>query len=214
MRLFCKRILVIASTVYALASCKPEITGDTYYCGPEGLCPPNLSCQLGSLDTFAYNCVIPIAVEPFRCPQVTLDREPDEAEGDAHSLGTLPCGEQIASTNWGCIADGADLDHFSVTMQDVCVGSNPRFKASLRFPVGSAPLLLELLDSSGEVVATSELCTPDLDTTGTELQCIEKAGLATGEYRLRVSIDDDANADCDGACRFNHYQLFVSSPIS
>jgi hypothetical protein len=64
------------------------------------------------------------------------------------------------------------------------------------------------------VLATSELCTPEVDTTGTDLQCIEKAGLEPGEYRLRVSIDDAANADCGGQCRFNHYQLFVSSPIS
>ena len=214
MRALGMQLLVVGIAAAALAACKPEITGNTYYCGPEARCPPNLSCQLGALDTFAFNCVIPRSSEPFRCPEVTLDREPDQASDDAYSLGLLPCGDQITSTNWGCIEDGFDVDHFAVLMEDVCVGSNPRFKASLRFPIGAAPLLLELLDESGEVLATSKLCTPEADTTGTDLQCLEEAGLPTGQYRLRVTIDDDANADCGGDCRFNHYQLFVSSPVS
>lgn len=207
---------LIVAVLLALSAmgCKPDITGDTYYCGPEALCPPNLSCQLGSLDSFAYNCVIPISAEPFLCPEVTLDREPDAAEEDAYSLGTMQCGDQITSTNWGCIDTGTDVDHFSVITASECMGSNPRFKASLRFPVGTAPLLLELLDNDGTLLATSELCTPEADTTGTDVQCVEKAGLAPGEYRLRVRIDDAANADCGGECRFNHYQLFVSSPVS
>jgi hypothetical protein len=206
--------LVVGCAVASLAACKPVITGDTYYCGPEALCPPNLSCQLGDLESFAFNCVIPRAADPFLCPQVTLDREPDQVQEDGYSLGVLGCGEQLTSTNWGCIIDGVDVDHFALVTEDVCAGSNPRFKASLRFPVGAAPLLLELLNDNGEVVATSELCTPDLDTTGTDLQCIEEAGLPVGAYHLRIKIDDDANADCGGECRFNRYQLFVSSLLS
>jgi hypothetical protein len=97
-----RNLVMGVALVGALSACKPEINGETYYCGPERLCPPNLECQLGSLDSFAYNCVIPISAEPFLCPEVTLDREPDEAEEDGYALGTMQCGDQITSTNWGC----------------------------------------------------------------------------------------------------------------
>lgn len=198
----------------SVSGCKPEITGETYFCGPEGLCPPNLSCQFGDHEDFAYNCVNELSADDFSCPEVTSDREPDNLAAEALDVGVLTCGSQFAFADWGCIDQGTDVDHFLLTRASVCVGSDPHFKASLRYPVGSAPLSLVLLDAAGESVAQGELCTPDFDTSGTELRCIESRDLPVGDYTLRVELDPQANADCDGACRYNHYQLFISSPVS
>ena len=209
----CLPLVLACFAALAYPACKPDITSSTYFCGPEGLCPPGLVCQVGTLDTFAYDCVTALSVEPFGCSQVTLDREPDDATDDAYALGTLQCGDQLTSTNWGCVPDGTDVDHFLVQTEGPCTGANPRFKASLRFPIGSAPLQLDLLDSEGTLIAASELCTADVDTTGTDSHCIEEPNLPPGEYYLRVSIDPAANADCGGECSFNRYQLFASSPI-
>jgi hypothetical protein len=142
-----------------------------------------------------------------------VDREPDNTTAEAYELGTLACGDQLAFTNWGCIPEGSDVDHFRVQTEGVCAGSNPRFKASLRFPIGSAPVHIELLDSEDAPLAASSLCTSEVDTTGTESTCLEVPNLPPGEYYLRVSIDPAGNADCDGACRFNRYQIFASSPV-
>lgn len=206
--------LFVACAALALAAaCKPDITSTTYFCGPSGLCPPDLACQMGSLETFAYNCESPLSQEPFVCPEITVDREPDNSTSDAYELGTLQCGDQLTSSDWGCIPEGNDVDHFRVQTEGDCSGSNPRFKASLRFPIGSAPLLLELLDSEDAVITASVLCTSEIDTTGTESHCLEEPDLPPGEYWLRVTIDPAGNADCDGACRFNRYQIFASSPV-
>ncbi len=196
-----------------LVACKPDITGGNYFCGPEAFCPPNLACQLGDLETFAYNCVIPISLVPFECPEISIDKEPDNSIETVSPFGTLQCGAQLAASNWGCIPRGSDVDHFKVTTVGECGGANPRFQASIKFPVGSAPLLLELLNEDGTLVEKSELCTSSVDMTGTDQHCLEVFNLPPGDHYLRVSIDPDANADCGGSCRFNRYQLFASSPV-
>lgn len=207
-------MLPLLWSALALVACKPEITGDTYFCGPEALCPPNLACHFGDHESFAYNCVNQRSAEDFSCPEVTSDREPDDTQAEALELGVLSCGGQFALTNWGCVSAAGDVDHFELSREDVCVGSNPRFKASLRYPIGAAPLSLTLLNEAGEVLATGALCTQEADSSGTELRCIEESDLPVGDYTLRIELDSQGNADCDGACRFNHYRLFVSSPVS
>lgn len=198
---------------FALPSCKPDITSNTYFCGPDGLCPPGLECQRGSLESFAYSCTTSLSIETFSCPTITLDREPDETTDAAYRVGTLQCGDQLSSTDWGCVTEGADVDHFLVQTEGECSGANPRFTASLRYPIGSAPLRVELLNSEGTLIAASELCTAAVDTTGTDQQCIDEPNLPPGDYYLRVSIDPAGNADCEGNCRFNRYQLFAASPV-
>ncbi len=197
----------------ALPSCTPDITSNTYFCGPDGLCPPGLECQRGRLDSFAYNCVTALALEDFACPLVTLDREPDDTIDGAFEVGTLQCGAQLSNDDWGCVVEGTDVDHFLVRTEGECAGANPRFTANLRYPLGSAPLRVELLSSEGALIAASELCTAEVDTTGTDLQCIEAPNLPPGDYYLRVSIDPAGNADCDGTCRFNRYRLSAASPL-
>lgn len=208
------RLAPIALLLVLSTGCKPEISRNTYFCGPDSLCPPNLSCQLGDNESFTYNCVLPREVDPFSCPTPTADQEPDDGAGQGRDLGDIACGEQVQFQNWGCIENGDDIDHFRFVRPTDCNGNDPRAKATLRFPLGAAPLTMELLDESGQVLASGELCTPEEDLSGTEQVCIDHRDLPTGTYDLRITLDEAGNADCDGACRFNHYQLVVASPVS
>ncbi len=203
-----------ASSLLSISSlgCTPEIDRNTYFCGPDGFCPPNLSCQFGSAQTFSYNCVLPRETLDFSCPVPSADEEPDDTPAQAQDLGEIACGEQVQFANWGCIEDGDDVDTFRFVRPTSCNGGDPRAKATLRFPVGGSPLAIELVDDSGQVLSRGEICTSQ--DGGTEQLCIDHRDLAPGTYDLRIKLDESANADCDGRCRFNRYQLVVASPVS
>lgn len=209
------RLLIPLSLALTLTlACKPEITSNTYFCGPERNCPPGLACQEGQLESFPFSCVGPLSVTSFSCPQPSGDHEPDDTSETAQDLGELECGSQLELSNWGCISTANDVDHFSLQRDALCAGDESRFRGKLRYPLGLAPLSLELLDASGMIMATAELCTSAVDTSGSDERCIEVSDLAPGTYTLRVSVDSDANADCDGDCAYNRYQLFASVPLS
>ncbi|MCP4449259.1 MAG: hypothetical protein GY811_28595 [Myxococcales bacterium] len=205
-------IAMAAAAVFSLASCKPEISGNTYFCGPDSLCPPNLVCQLGGTESFTYSCVLPGEADSFACPVPSADQEPDDSPAQARDLGDIACGEQVQFQNWGCIEDGEDIDTFRFTRPTDCNAVAPRVKATLRFPLGAAPLALELRDESGEVLSTGETCTSEQDNSGTEQVCVDHPNSPIGTYTLHVVLDADGNADCDGNCRFNRYQLVIISP--
>tara|TARA_R110002096_G_scaffold299503_2_gene494011 strand:- start:84205 stop:84837 length:633 start_codon:yes stop_codon:yes gene_type:complete len=208
------RIALLIWAALALTSCKPEISSNTYFCGPDSLCPPGLACQLGDNGSFAYNCVSANEVRDFSCPSQTADVEPDDEAGQAREMGEIGCGEQLQFDDWGCIEDATDVDTFEFIRPTECNGSNPHTRVTLRAPLGAAPLGIELLDEAGQVLTTGELCTTQQDQTGTEQVCIENGDLAPGTYRLRIFVNDAANADCDGTCAFNHYQLVIASPLT
>ncbi len=217
MDLLMRSILWPALSIVALLSsvgCKPEIDGNTYYCGPDAFCPPHLSCQFGSSETFSYSCVLPPETSSFSCPIPSADQEPDDTPALARDLGEVPCGAQVQFENWGCIEDGDDVDTFRFVRPTSCNGANPRAKVSLRVPLGASPLKLELVDESDQVVAVGVICTASPDFGGTEQLCIDQQNLAPGTYHIRISLDESGNADCGGQCRFNRYQIVVASPVS
>jgi hypothetical protein len=199
------RRLLIASFV-ALAACSPQIDKGTYYCGPERLCPPDLSC-----DDPTFTCDAPSLAERFSCPVDSEGFEPDDSPGDAQDAGKTSCGQPLLSEQLGCIDDAADLDHVSFEYDAECVGDDPHLEVVLRFPVAFVPLTLELLDDSGSVIETGVLCTPSGDHSGSDYLCLE-ARPPAGHYVLRVQAAD--GPDCDGDCHYNQYYLQVSSQLS
>jgi hypothetical protein len=195
-------------------SCAPEITANTYYCGPEQLCPEGLQCHLGDLEHFSYSCEAPLLAEPFACPETTLDREPDETPADGYSLGVLSCGSQITSDEWGCIDKAQDVDHIRFSKEDLCAGNSPRFSATLRFPVGTAPLTIGFVNNEGTMLKQGVNCTDGEPDRGSEILFIDDTDLPVGEYWLRIQLDQNANADCDGSCSFNRYKLVIAAPLN
>ena len=140
------------------SACSPEITSDTYYCGPNGLCPPELACERSSEENFTYNCVLEEAAQEFSCPTLTLDQEPDDDLMSALDVGLLSCGAQKTFTSWGCIGSADDVDHFRFSRDSDCM-SRPKVAISLRYPIGAIGLSIELLDSSNSSVASGVSCT-------------------------------------------------------
>lgn len=206
--------LLLPFLAVAAAGCEPDISRNTYFCGPDSLCPPNLACQLGSDESFAFNCVLPRELEVFSCPASTSDLEPDNDVATARVMGEIGCGDQLVFENWGCIADGSDVDHFQFTRPNDCAGSDPKVRLTIRYPLGAAPLSMALLDDAGQVLSVGALCTEDQDGTGTEQLCIDNRDVGTGTFSIRVQVDEEGNADCDGTCAFNRYQLIIASPVS
>ena len=70
---------------------------------------------------------------------------------------------------------------------------------------------VELLDQSGSVVATGEVCTPSVDFSGKEAMCIDVPA-AQGTYFVRVTSTGAAN--CSGECDYNQYTLDIRLPLS
>ncbi|RMH41685.1 MAG: hypothetical protein D6689_10350 [Deltaproteobacteria bacterium] len=181
----------------AMAACEPEIGPGTYFCGPEMLCPPDLSC-----DPLTYTCERPAAVRPFACPEGTEADEPNEDADAATPLGRLACGGAGAVTN-GCIARSGDVDVYAFKL-DECLAPGARLLVSARFPIAMAPLSVQVRDAAGEIVTTAQLCTPDPDFTGTERVCAE---LPKGPAAYTVSVQLAGGGDCAGACAYNLYEL-------
>lgn len=221
------RVLVGLALLTVAPACKPNITTDTYFCGPEELCPPKLSCHLGPLQSepppeglppeparFAYTCVTSVSAKNFSCSENTSDQEPDDEPAMALDLMAISCGSHVVQADWGCIDEALDRDHYRFSLVDTCFENNPRFEATLSYPLGTAPLSLDLLDDSGAIIASGSICSASSDEGGTEERCIDLPDLPVGEYVLRVQIDTAGNADCDGDCAFNRYRLLLSTPVS
>ena len=191
----------------ALSACQPEIGPDTYFCGPERFCPPDLACDDGS-----FTCVNSNSVDPFECPEGSQGREPNDVQGDADALGDLVCGAVVANLE-GCIIAGDDADLYRIDNPTSCAGSRPHLEVKLRYPVATAVLVVEVLDDQGNVLATGEVCTPEPNFSGRDHACLELIPEQGASYFLRVRVADDA-PDCDGACRHNQYRLDVVYPLA
>ena len=220
-RVWGPRVLALVAACIALIGCDPVISGETYFCGPNALCPPDLQCQHGAsfptdpastIGALPYNCVVPEVAQEFSCNEVTADQEPDDELASASDLGDLGCGREISFQGWGCLEE-SDVDHFRFTKTAVCTGGDPRVLSTVRFPIGAAPLRLELLNAVGALVAVGETCGVQ-DNSGTERVCLVLREAPPEDYTLRVVRDESRSDDCNGKCRFNRYQLVIASPTS
>jgi hypothetical protein len=198
----------IAVLGVAAAACTPDIGTNTYFCGPERLCPPDLECNDAEV-----TCVLPSQTEAFSCPANANDAEPDDDLASAFDLGSLSCGQfDPLIDEPGCVPDASDVDLYRFEYDAECAGTDPHIDVKVRFPIALVPLTLELLDADGAVLQVGELCTPSNDQTGSDRLCLE-GRLASGTYFLRIRSADGA-PDCDGTCHYNRYQVAFSLPLS
>ena len=188
-----------ALALVLLAACAPDIPGGVYYCGPERACPSGLVCD----DSTAV-CAYENEAEPFACGEDANLPEPDDTLALATDYGARGCGFEPVTAE-GCLDHAADLDHIEFTSSLDC--DVLPFEAKVRYPVAFAPVVLEVLDGDGEVLATSEVCV-DLDDTGQTHACVEATLVEDTAHFLRMSRID-GSPDCDGACRYNRYRLSI-----
>jgi hypothetical protein len=202
------RAPVIAALVGAVAACTPDIGTNTYFCGPERLCPPDLECNDADV-----TCELPSLTEAFACPDQANNAEPDDDLASARDLGPLMCGVfDPLLDEPGCVPAVGDVDLYRFDYDDECTGGDPHIDVKVRFPIAHVPLTLELLDSEGAVLEVGELCTASNDQTGMDRVCLESR-LENGTFFLRVRAAD-GGPDCDGTCHYNRYQIAFSLPLS
>ena len=197
----------LASATAGGTGCSPDIGQGSYFCGPERLCPPDQEC-----DDPTFTCDSPQRARPFTCPDGAQTAEPDDTEAQAEDAGAARCGAPIINNVIGCLGDGDEVDDYVFDYQVECTGSDPHLELELHYPYALMPLTVELVDDSGQVVATGEVCTPSGDLSGTEKVCI-RAAIPTGHYLIRVRAKGGA-PDCDGACHHNQYTLNVNLALS
>lgn len=188
-----------ALALVVLASCAPEVPGGVYYCGPERACPPDLVC-----DDATAVCVYEAEADPFACGEDANLPEPDDTLALATSYGPRGCGFAPVVSE-GCLDHAADIDHIAFTTSLDC-DVRP-FEAKVRYPIAFAPVVLEILDEAGEVIAAGQECV-DLDETGQTHHCVELDLPEDTAHYLRMQRVD-GSPDCDGTCRYNRYQLSI-----
>jgi hypothetical protein len=193
-------ILLCALTA---AACTPEIGSGTYFCGPERFCPPEQVC-----DDSSFTCVNPLLAEPFSCPDGSQAAEPDDVLADARDLGVLTLTQPtVLGAQAGCIPTADDVDLVELECDATCAESGGRLEITARYPVAFLPVGVELLDDTGNVLVSAELCTPSVDYTGMDYLCIDHDP-SVGVYYVRAAGVAGA-PDCDGGCGFNRYSLDI-----
>ncbi|MBL4632780.1 MAG: hypothetical protein JKY56_02850 [Kofleriaceae bacterium] len=204
--------LFVFALALSAAACAPDIETNTYFCGPEGLCPPGQSCNFGEFPDMTYSCQLPESVFAFRCAGVPTDQEPDDTIEEGTSLGELQCDSRQSLPSFGCITTATDVDHFVFSKSTSCGGDNPNIQIEIQFPIGAAPVSVQLVDSAGATLSTGEFCSSEEETdNGLESRCIDTPDLAEGTYALRITLDSEANASCSGECEFNRYKLVLAA---
>jgi hypothetical protein len=188
-------VLSRGALVLLLAGCEPEIGRGTYHCGPERLCPPDLVC-----DGVTAICTVEHEALAFECAEGSTDSEPDDDPDAPYDIGVVGCGEPRAMA--GCLDDGADLDHLGLVVPAGC----SELGAEVRYPVAFAPVVLEVIDDAGTVIASSEVC-EELDEAGRAVACVTAAVSGDAGYVVRVTRGE--GGDCDGACAYNRYDLSI-----
>jgi hypothetical protein len=199
------RAAILVLFLTAAAGCSPEIGAGTYYCGPERLCPPDLVC-----DEPTYTCESDIIARPFECAEGTEVHEPDGELATARDLMVARCGSPVLGDHRGCLAAGDSADLFRFEIASICSGEDPHLTLTLSYTTAFTPMVLEVLDDQGNVVATAEPCSAS--TTGTDSVCLELEP-QVGIFHVRVRLDDGA-PDCGGDCRYNHYWLDIQYPLA
>ncbi len=205
--------LILPASAALLFACSPDIASNTYFCGPEGLCPPGLQCSYNAESTLAYSCDLPNAVKDFECGTANADVEPDDTTENAFDLGALACGSQLFFPEHGCIENGTDIDHFKFRREQLCQGEDPHVAIRLQASIAAAPLSLTLLGEDGSPVGSATDCSDGSDIAkGLQTLCLDATDLPAETFTIRIQVDDAAGSDCDGKCLFNRYSLSLSSP--
>lgn len=206
MAILIRSILLCASIGWCM-SCSPEIFSDTYFCGPNALCPPDLAC-----DGETFTCTRPDDAKNFQCKSPSIEDSPSSSA--ASDLGDLDCGRVVGAEDFfGCVSAQDDIDLYTFNYEVDCGAAPSSMSLVLVHPIAFMPLTMTLLDESGQDIAQSVSCTPKLNESGQRSECIDLDAPAKGRYRVRVESADDGQ-NCDGECAVNFYTIVVRHGLS
>lgn len=174
------------------AACAPDIVPGSYACGPEQLCPEGQFCN-----TVDGICGTRAQALPFGCFENT-DEVGDDTSATARPLGELDCVSRVVAIE-GCLAQPDPADYVQFETRAVCTAV--AMTARLTFPIAFEPLVLELDGTVGETPCTSGGGVGETES----VRCLEMTLTPGSSHVLGVRHAGEAN--CDGACAFNRYQL-------
>lgn len=183
-----------------LVACTPTITPGSYLCGPEQLCPEGQACN--GPDNV---CVRAPNAQPFACDPEAVDPAGDDAPATGTVVGDLLCVSSVIVMT-GCLRaeDPSDWVQFDVPTGCTAVGVT----AKVTYPIAFQPLALQIAKGTEAPQQMDTACPSSAELVeGEDERCLDMTLEPGAHYALGIVHDDAANADCDGACRSNRYQL-------
>lgn len=178
-----RAVVFVVALAALVTGCAAEITGDSYYCGPEAACPPDLAC-----DGETNQCVPPASATTFTC-----------TEGPP--IATATCGIDSLQTT-GCVL--APDGHDRITLA-TSTGCTVQVAVSIAYPVAFMPLDVTVRDQDAVVVASAPCGGVH---NGVEGACATFAGAPDKTYTIDVAAAAGAPT-CGGACGFNRFAMTV-----
>lgn len=178
-----------------LAACSAEIAPDTYFCGPEQLCPEGLACN--GVDNI---CTNPSNAKPFECD--IPDRTGDDEPAMGLQIADLTCVSGVRELRACLFADDPG-DWFQFEIPDNC--NAVQIEARLSFAVAFEPVSIQLSTEGGTPVTVDGPCENDFGDAGETARCFQMT-VANGS-RHAVGLVHSGVDNCDGACAHNRYTL-------
>jgi hypothetical protein len=179
----------------ALGACSAEIAPDTYFCGPEALCPEGLTCN--GVDNI---CTVPSQAQAFDCD--IPDRTGDDAPAMGLPLGDLTCVSGVRELKQ-CLFDDDPGDWFQFDVPDNC--NAVQIEARLTFPIAFEPVGIELSTEGGAPVGVDTPCEVQNQEAGQAVRCFQMT-VANGSHHA-IGLVHSGIENCDGACAHNRYTL-------
>ena len=196
MRMLAASLLVVAS------ACSAEIAPDTYFCGPERLCPEGLACN--NLDNV---CTVPTGVQAFDCVDQLGMTIPDRNDDDTPTSGFDVTNEGSCLQNRelrACLFENDPGDWFQFDLADSC-GTSVKMTGRLTFAVAFEPVAVHLSVEDGTPMPIDVECDQTSSAAGQTQRCFEMA--LTGNTHYAVGMVHSEVDNCDGECRHNRYVL-------
>ncbi len=204
-----------------LGACSAEIAPNTYFCGPEQLCPDGLVCDavedvcVSPSQARAFDCQIPcrfddsgepqeLCPDEFVCKQnrcvAITDNEPASGFLLEPAFECVSDVREIAS----CLSPDDPGDWFTFDVPGNCTAV--QIEARVSFPIANEPVLLQLSTNGGPPTTVETDCKVSTgEDGGRTSRCFEMT-VANGS-RHSVGLVHSGVDDCGGNCTFNRYQL-------
>lgn len=184
-----------ALMLLALGACSADIAPDTYFCGPEELCPEGLACN--GPDNI---CTVPSQAQAFECD--VPDRTGDDEPSTGLPLSELTCVSGVRELR-ACLFEDDPGDWFQFDIPDNCIAV--QIVARLTFPIAFEPVAIQLSTEGSAPENVDAPCQVGNQDAGEDARCFQRT-VANGTHHA-IGLVHSGTQNCDGACAHNRYTL-------
>jgi hypothetical protein len=190
-------------------ACTADIAPDTYYCGPERLCPDGLACS--DADNI---CVAESAVQEFGCgvlpgenpndPPIPVS-DPTGDDTPTQGLDVSNAGGCFATREFrACLFDDDPGDWFQFDLPANC-GTSVKVSGRLTFAVAFEHVGIQVAIDGNTPETVDVECDQTSNVAGQTQRCFEMS--LTSDSHYAVGLVHSGILDCDGTCAHNRYLL-------